>query len=317
MGLKGSLRSMRDKITGASYSLVLGDRQKRIWKEIYETRKVVRSLDIKRTILATCDPAVYGTEMEYIKRHVCLNMYNYDFADEYADPPKHVECFFDKERAMHYVLYHGKRVYYPRRYREYDIFALHNSILLEQDPRSPHLYIDPSIDRYKNGIVVELGAAEASFSLDMVESAKEVYIFECGEEWIEPLNATFAPYKNVHIIRKLVSDRDEGDYCTLDTALGDKAKDITVLKGDVEGWEIAALHGAGNILRQSKHLMLLICAYHKHNDEADIRQILGDDFKVEPRPGYILPFWDEGEHYGGGLLYPFFRHGVLKCTKRE
>lgn len=121
----------------------------------------------------------------------------------------------------------------------------------------------------------------------------------------------------MHVIRKFVSDKDEGQYCTLDSALHDVAKDITVIKADLDGSDIPGLCGAMNIIKQSKHIMLLLCAYHRENDEAEISQILGDDFDVEPRPGYMLFLWADVEHYGGELRYPFFRHGVLKCTKRE
>lgn len=336
MGFGHKLRVIRDKITGASYSYGLRKRLNQCHRETTASLQNIianvinsgidnraymesaieklRLLDMKQTILATCDSAVYGKEMEYIRRHVGLGVFNYDFADDYADPKKHVEVFFDEEKGMHYVLHNGKRVYYPKKHGKEMVTVMYNGICLEQDERSPHRYIDPSIDEYKNGIVVEIGAAEASFSLDMVESAKEIYIFECGEEWLEPLNATFAPYNNVHIIRKFVSNKDEGEYCTLDTVLRDKAKDITVIKADVEGNEIDALGGATNIMKQAKHLMLLLCAYHRANDEADIRQMLGDKFKIEPRPGYML-FLPTGEAYGGELQYPFFRHGVLKCTK--
>lgn len=67
-------------------------------------------------------------EMEYIQRHIGLNIFNYDFIDEYANPKKHVECFFDPERAMHYVLHNGKRVYYSKTHSKDDVIRVYNSI---------------------------------------------------------------------------------------------------------------------------------------------------------------------------------------------
>lgn len=55
-------------------------------------------------------------------------------------------------------------------------------------------------------VLFDIGCAEGNIALAHVEKAGRVVLFECDEEWIEALNATFAPWKEkVTIIPKLVS----------------------------------------------------------------------------------------------------------------
>lgn len=247
-------------------------------------------------------------------------MFNYEWAYKIknADPIKLLKkrggIFFDKTKKLYYVLHNSKKLYYARSFNTVEKVAKNYCQInfVEQNEKSPHLYIDKSVEDYNHGIVVELGAAEASFALDIVETAKEIYIFECLDEWIEALQATFETYKNVHIIKKFVSDKDKGDYCSLDGILGKKSAEISLIKIDIEGYECAALKGMKKILEKSNHIMLLVCAYHNADDECHIAQILGDDFIIEPRKGYML-FRKSNEI----LQYPYFRRGVLKCIKRE
>lgn len=183
---------------------------------------------------------------------------------------------------------------------------------MEQDKNSPHRYMDSDVKDYaKGGVVVELGAAEASFSLELVGIASEIYIFECCDIWQKPLKATFENYSNVHIIQKFVSNKDTGNYCTIDKELQDIQQKITVIKMDIEGYEPLALQGASNILKKAKKLLLLVCAYHTKTAQKEIEDILQKDFSITPRPGYML-FW----FYEKIFSYPYFRRGILKCCKK-
>lgn len=311
MGIRKALRTIRNKVTGTSAVLA---NQEYMKGKIQQVLQQIKFLDLKLTVLGSVDSPEYADDIKYIKTHRSLGVFNGDYADKYVRRFEiaggDIPVAFDEVHKMCYVMHNGKRLYFPVGYNEKSASALYESEMMEQDEHSPHLYIDSSIDSYRDGVVVEIGAQDGSFSLDMVDRAKEVYVFECVDEWIEALKVTFAPYKNVHIVKSLVSDKDEGEYCTLDTVLRDVASEVTVIKADVEGWEPAALRGAKNILQSSKHIMLLVCAYHNQGDEDEIRQILGNAFKVEPREGHMLFIWDDN------LSYPFFRHGVLKCTKR-
>ena len=93
----------------------------------------------------------------------------------------------------------------------------YRGLLIEQDKRSAHRYVD-SYEELKGKTLLDIGAAEAIFTLDTIEYIDHAYLFECDESWIKALEATFAPYKEkITIVRKYVSDVDEEDNITLDT----------------------------------------------------------------------------------------------------
>ena len=79
--------------------------------------------------------------------------------------------------------------------------AVYRGLLIEQDKRSAHRYVD-SYEELKGKTLLDIGAAEAIFTLDTIECIDHAYLFECDESWIEALEATFAPYKEkITIVR--------------------------------------------------------------------------------------------------------------------
>lgn len=102
----------------------------------------------------------------------------------------------------------------------------YRGLLIEQDKRSAHRYVD-SYEELKGKTLLDIGAAEAIFTLDTIEYIDHAYLFECDESWIEALEATFAPYKEkITIVRKYVSDVNDEDNITLDTFFRDEGKSI-------------------------------------------------------------------------------------------
>ena len=109
--------------------------------------------------------------------------------------------------------------------------------------------------------MVDVGAAEGIFALSNVEQAGRIVLFESSKEWIEPLKATFAPWKEkVEIVNKFAGDISNAKCVTLDDYFvpGDK---LSFLKIDVEGAESRLLSGCKRILSgvkavESGHLYL-------------------------------------------------------------
>jgi hypothetical protein len=136
---------------------------------------------------------------------------------------------------------------------------------------------------------LDIGAAEGIFSLDTIEFAQHTYLFECDNDWMNALNATFAPWKDkVTIIPKYVSDRDDESNITIDTFLEGKDKTNLFLKMEIEGYEQAALQGAKNTLKEARDLDYAICTYHKENDAEEINRILLDNhFESEFTEGFF------------------------------
>ena len=210
----------------------------------------------------------------------------YDFAREYLELP--VMICWDGQKNLPFVEHGGKKLYFPREFSEEKITKLYRALRLEQDCRYPHHYVDDP-EEFRDRTLIDVGAAEGMISLDAVEKARFVYMFESDPRWIETLQATFAPWKNkVTIVEKYVSDICSDNTMTLDHFFEDKPKERLFLKMDIEGAECKALKGTQNLFRQASDLEFAICTYHRKNDLRDISAFL-DRFSCSyaPREGYI------------------------------
>jgi hypothetical protein len=187
-----------------------------------------------------------------------------------------------------HVIHNGKKLFFAKRDANYTK-VLYRSLLIEQDTNSPHRYVN-SYDELDGKILLDVGAAEGIFALDVIERVKKVYIFECGNEWIEPLKKTFQPWKEkVEFVHKYVSNIDNDSCITLDTFFKDKENDNLFIKMDIEGEELNALYGAQKLLKNGENISLAICTYHKDNDAEMISNLLTSlDYQCEFTPGFLL-----------------------------
>jgi hypothetical protein len=140
-------------------------------------------------------------------------------------------------------------------------------------------------------VVVDVGAAEGILSLDVIEMAMSVVLFECEDVWIEALNATFEPWKSkVEIVPQLVGAKNDvkKGKTTLDTYfrnIGDNTG--VVIKLDVEGMEKQVISGADNLLRNNV-TNLFVCTYHNRGDFKELSGILKSyGFKLTATDGYM------------------------------
>jgi hypothetical protein len=175
---------------------------------------------------------------------------------------------------------------------------------VEQDSRSPHLYFKNGTDFISGKTFVDVGAAEAMSSLDVVKKAKRVVMFECEPNWIEALNATFEPWKEkVTIVPKFAGDVDDEKTVRLDSFFADVPADEKIaLKLDVEGMEKKVLDGAQKIL-QKNATDLFVCTYHKHGDFEELGALIAKyGFSQSVSDGFMF-----FEHE--------FRHGIIRAVK--
>jgi hypothetical protein len=159
-------------------------------------------------------------------------------------------------------------------------------------------------------VLFDVGAAEGNFALSVVEKASRIILFEADKEWVEPLKATFEPWKDkVEIVNKFVSNISDSENTTLDDHIsGENAG--TFLKIDVEGAESRLLNGCKRILSEKKPLKVAICTYHKQNDEKEFSELLTQKgFKTSPSNGYMLFFYDKQ------IKAPYFRRGLIRAQK--
>lgn len=239
--------------------------------------------------------------LKYICRHR-MNVFNYSFCKRYK---RHaIQVHYDTQEGLKFVMFKGKRLYFKRSMSDREIRLYYNSILIEQDKQSPHLYMTEELMQKQYRCVLDIGAAEGNFSLDLVDQAEEIYIFEADEDWMEALKCTFKDYKEkVHLIHSFVSDSDSGKCKTLDHLLKHRS-DIDLVKIDVEGEEISVLTGGKQIFSQN-HPIYLVCVYHYGKQEKEVREYF-KGYDIKARNGYMVFIWQEK------LDRPLLRRGVLE-----
>ena len=224
--------------------------------------------------------------LEYVKYNPA-RMYCYSFYDEYVH--KDTPVYYDEDKKLYYALHHSKRMYFSKKMdTELKARSYYNSIIMEQDECSPHCYLkNKNINVAVSGIVVDVGAAEGVFALDIIDKAAHIYLIEVEEDWIEALTYTFEPYLDrITIVRKFVSDFDDEEHCRLDTLFGDIKVDC--IKMDIEGAEVDALRGAKSIL-MNQNINLAICTYHHQRDNEIIGEYLSElGYQTENSKGYVL-----------------------------
>ncbi len=216
---------------------------------------------------------------------------------------------YDEKINLFYIIHNGKKLYFSGDQPEYIMFA-YKFLCMEQHINSPHRYVMGDFDVKEGDRVLDVGAAEANFSLDAVEKSSKLYIFEADQNWRKALEETFRPWKEkVNIISKFASDQSDENSVTIDEIIGDEQVDF--IKIDVEGEELSVLRGADRTLHQNPNIKLAVCTYHKPNDAAEIKEYLENmGFAVEFSKGYMI-FGEEE------LIPPYFRKGLIRAVRRS
>ena len=219
-----------------------------------------------------------------------LTSYPYPYALEYFNFEIKVER--NTELNLLYVIHNKRKLYFPDFYTPEKIKKDYRALLIEQDERAAHRYVR-NYDELKDRILLDVGAAEASFALDTIELTNRIIIFECMEHWQKPLEATFAPWSNkVTIVKKYIGNKTTGEFVTLDDFLKDESKDNLFIKMDIEGAERMALAGAEKTLQTGKNIQLAVCTYHRKGDPEYMDDLLkGYGYKTEFSEG--LMYWNK------------------------
>jgi hypothetical protein len=242
--------------------------------------------------------------LEFLKAEP-FYMVPYNFKKNYNQ--NDIVVHFDLKCKMGFVFYNKKKLYFPSEWNTMKIKEYYNSILIEQDIKSPHRYEFYDFCVQENDIVADIGAAEGFFVLSIIEKSKKVYLFECDEKWTAALKMTFEPWKEkISIINKFVSDTNEANNIKMDDFFIDK--NINFIKVDIEGEESKFLRGASKILTTQKPLRIALCVYHKEKDADEFKKILiENEFNVDFSYGYLLPWMQ--------LTPPYLRKGIIRATK--
>jgi len=235
-------------------------------------------------------------------------MLQYYFQDLYIEDS--IEVYDDKGNGLRYVLLDGKKLYFKKRWSKKRIRKSFNELRREQDSQSPHCYENEAFKVEQDDVLVDIGAAEGNFALSVVEKASRIVLFESNKEWLEPLRATFGPWKEkVTIVQKFVSNVSDSKCTTLDDYFAVNEK-LSFLKIDVEGAESRLLDGCKRILQKQFPLKVAICTYHKPQDEQEFREHLTQyGFETSHSDGFVLLFTDRK------IKAPYLRRGLIRAIK--
>lgn len=246
--------------------------------------------------------------LSYLK-HNKFHIFPYRFVKKY-DPEK-IVSYYDEVTGFPYVLHKGNRLYFKKNTPLRHVQKKYSFLLLEQDEASPHRYLTSSFNVSSNDVVADLGVAEGTFSLEIIDKVKYLYLFECDKDWIEALNLTFSKWKNkVCIVNKYVSNIDMDDFISIDRFFSDKELKPTLFKVDIEGYENKFLEGGEKSILENNS-KVIICTYHKDGDFENISSWFANrGFKIEPSKGYMLFPGDSQP-----LEAPFFRKGLIRTCK--
>ncbi len=244
--------------------------------------------------------------LAYVKKQPTTPIFPYNYVNNYKTD--NIIVHYDQTTGFKYVIHNEKRLYFKKIWDETKIRTYYNSLLIEQDKSSPHLYLTRSFNIKEGDVIFDIGAAEGNFSLDVIEKAGHIYIFETDPEWIEALNLTFSKWKDkITIYNKFVSNINNKNCITIDKIIGDSYIDL--LKVDIEGNEMLMLEGCKSSFVNKKIKRVVICTYHKQDDYKAIENILlSNNFQISHSDGFMIYIYDEN------IRPPYLRRGLIRAT---
>ena len=218
--------------------------------------------------------------------------------------PNEVQGGFDTYVGLNYCWHNGRKLYMPSRYGRRQCQKIMSILQAEQDPQSPHRYFDCMHRFSMEEVFIDVGAAEGMISLDLVDKATEVVLYEGDEMWAAPLYATFAPWQDkVSLITECVGASSRVGWTTLDERFANDSRPIFI-KVDIEGEEEEFLQGAKLTLTHG-NVRMSICCYHDENRPEQMRQFLENlGYKTRYSQGWVY-------------LHGQFRKGVIYAEKAK
>lgn len=315
------LRNMYYFLSGeTSRKLIeLEEEQIRLKKELNSLkRKEILHLNILRdeilqyyathSDIASC----YNLELQFLKENKQFNAFPYKKINSFF-----CESFIDESTQLKYVLHKGKKLFFPREYSLDFVKSMYENYISEEcilggdyKEKQPHQYESPTFYVDNSDVLVDVGGAEALFTLDHIDVVKKAYVIESDTLWIEVLKNTFAPYKDkVVIVQTLISDADTSTTKTLSSILKLENAEKLFIKMDIEGYEYQTLQSSLDFLSTKQCVKIACCTYHYQDDYEKISNLFKKyNYTCELSEGYMLfPRKDD-------LNPPYFRHGLIRAT---
>ena len=228
--------------------------------------------------------------------------------------PMHLfDIFKDSENGLLYSYWKGKKIYLSSKFKDENAAKIYLcSLRKEQDSQSPHCYNINELDIDNTDLVIDGGAAEGFFALEIVDKVEKVYLLECDIDWIEALRCTFKPYEDkVCIIPKFLDEFDSDEDVSLDTLVfKEKQLSKVLIKLDIEGKETDVIKGTKKLMQSDIDMTCIVCTYHKSNDAKIIYDFFDKNgFSNKFTNGYMFfPYSND--------IKPELRKGVLTARRK-
>lgn len=242
-------------------------------------------------------------ELEFIRHNRILQTIPYDWTMKYHAGRYKIHR---DERGYFCIPFRGepeKKLYFPEECAlDATASEIVNSLMIEQDFRSPHQYFSENVQICEGDVVFDVGTAEGLITLKYIDKIKRAYLFECDPKWIKVLKKTFEPWKDkVVIVNKYVSAYNDDTHTTLEPYINQHAKERILIKMDIEGMETEVIpDGIGNAFG-SNNLKFSCCTYHKAEDADRLNHVFKDmGYSTEFSQGYTV--WRDEPHFRKGII---------------
>lgn len=302
----------------ADYIVILSEAYEEIYLQIVNTYPEMGRLiqnknffykeSLFKRYKGTTNPEIIKV-LKYIEKYG-LDIFNYEFTEKYKNVQ--IETDYDCSKKMYYIKHAGKYMYFSRALNtEKKVIDYYRNILLEQDIHSPHRYITDEFNISKGDVVVDIGAAEGNFSIEIIDKVSKLYIIESDADWIDALKETFKnDREKVVIIQKFISSFDDGKFARLDSLIHEP---VNFIKMDIEGNEWDGLQGGEKLIKASNRLKCAICCYHSDFDQTLIENFM-NKYGLEhcTSGGYMWFPWTIRQNYVSTRLNRAVIRG-MKC----
>lgn len=230
-----------------------------------------------------------------------------------------VNIEYNEEYHLPFVMHNRKRLFFPANYSIEDCERAYR-FLIEQDQvvgggymeKAPHCYQTEQFKVKSGDVLVDGGAAEGIFALEMIDEVSHVYLIESDEKWIPALQATFAPYNDkVTIVHKYLSDIDDENNISLASLLSQHTESCFI-KMDIEGAEPKVIAGSRDFLKAKDNIRIACCTYHYHDDAQKLSQLFDEiDYQHDFSEGWF--FFAEYDK----VQAPYLRHALIRARKKN
>ncbi len=242
----------------------------------------------------------------YLKNHE-LDMFNGQIKKEYPDSMFNISR--DEDNGLLYSYWMDKKIYLKPDIQSESLAKEYLCTLCrEQDKDSPHSYKMDQLSLTNQDVVIDAGAAEGFFALQVIDRVKKIYLVESDRQWLEALKHTFQPYSHkAVIIPKWLGSRNDENMISIDQI--NHEDKVSLVKLDIEGAESDAIAGGDKTFLSSQKMHVIACTYHKTEDAEKFYEYFHEKgFDTEFSKGYL---------FVGGLeeVKPELRKGVLTAKK--